>query len=291
MDQVQLRRLRTADEMLQVRSLMRELDVERDGSAPSLELLLDIAHHGGQVIGAYQSGTLVGFVFGFLAADQETPERVAMARLKHHSHRLLVHPDFHARNLALRLKTAQRRAVLQQGIRLMTWMYDPLDTFQAELSLRDLGAIARTYVQDAYGSPSDGQQAPVDQLQAEWWVTTRRVKSRITRERPMLDLANYLGAGAVKVNPSILGSDDLLRPSEQLLPFEGNIILMEIPAQFVDLLARDPALGRLWREHTRSLFESAFRRGYLATDFILLREETFPRAYYVFSHGEGTLGT
>jgi predicted GNAT superfamily acetyltransferase len=276
--------------MLQVQSLMREHGADRDGSVPSVELLLNIALHGGLVIGAYRSGTLVGFVFGFLAADQETPERVAMARLKHHSHRLLVHPDFRGRNLALRLKKAQRRAVLQQGIRLMTWTFDPLDTFQAELALRDLGAIARTYLQDVYGPTSADQQAPLDQLQAEWWVTTRRVKSRITGERPMLDLANYLGAGAVKVNPSILGTDDLLRPSEQILPIEGNIVLMEIPAQYANLLARDPALGRLWREHTRSLFESVFQRGYLATDFILLREETFPRAYYVFSHGEGTLG-
>lgn len=285
-----LRRLRTMKDMLQVQALMRELQLERYGSIPPVRLLLDIALQGGLVIGAYRSGRLVGFVYGFLAADQATPERVAMARLKHHSNPLVLHPEHQTRDLARRLKIAQREAILRQGIRLMTWMYDPMDTFQAELALRDLGAVARLYMQETYSGLAVDQQTSPDHLMVEWWVTTRRVKSRLSGDRPMLDLANYLGAGAVKVNPAVLGADDLLSPADKSSAFEGNVVLMEIPAYFHDLLEVDPGLGRAWREHTRDLFESAFERGYLATDFIVLREETFPRAYYVLSHGEGTLG-
>jgi predicted GNAT superfamily acetyltransferase len=287
---VRIRWLETMQEMIEAEDLSRELEAELGEPAVSARLLLDLALNGGVVIGAYHADSLVGFVYGFLAADHKTPERVVMARLKHHSQGLTVRKEYREEAVAFELKCAQREAIVEQGVRLMTWTYDPMDTFQARLTLRQLGAVVRTYLPDRYGKPEGKQSPPLDRVQAEWWVTTRRVNSRVTGERPMLDLANYLGAGAVKVNPSILGTDDLLRPAEHTTAFESSVALVEIPANYNVILERDSSLAQSWRAQTRALFENAFRHGYLATDFIILEEETFPRAYYILSHGEGTLG-
>ena len=131
---------------------------------------------------------------------------------------------------------------------------------------------------------------PSDRLEVEWWITSPRVKSRIKGSRESLDLANFLGAGAVKINPAQLGSADLLYPAEKILPLEDLILLIEIPPDITEIKERDAELAIRWRLHTRALFEEAFSKGYLVTDFIYLKEERDPRSYYVLSHGEGTLG-
>lgn len=131
---------------------------------------------------------------------------------------------------------------------------------------------------------------PSDRFEVEWWITSPRVKSRIKGSRQSLDLANFLGAGAVKINPAQLGTGDLLYPAEKILPMKDSIILIEIPPDIAGIKKHDPELATHWRLQTRSLFEEAFSKGYLVTDFIYLKEERFPRSYYVLSYGERTLG-
>jgi predicted GNAT superfamily acetyltransferase len=67
------------------------------------------------------------------------------------------------------------------------------------------------------------------------------------------------------------------------------LLLLEIPANFLEIKRRDPELARRWRLHSRSLFEGLFQMGYLVTDFIYLGGSQ-PRSFYVLSYGEGTLG-
>jgi predicted GNAT superfamily acetyltransferase len=54
------------------------------------------------------------------------------------------------------------------------------------------------------------------------------------------------------------------------------------------LKAANLDLALRWRLHTRSLFEDLFNRGYLATDFVVLKG-THTRSFYVLSHGDSTL--
>src|SRR3972149_13507 len=70
----------------------------------------------------------------------------------------------------------------------------------------------------------------------------------------------------------------------------GNLLLAETPPDFQALRAADLGLARAWRDHSRPLFEEAFRQGYLVTDFVYLRGETWPRAYYILLQGETTFG-
>jgi predicted GNAT superfamily acetyltransferase len=255
-------------------------------------LITALSHNGGLALGAFEGDRLVGVLIGFLGTDSASPERVAMARLKHCSHQLGVHPDYQDRGVGLLLKTAQRDFVLEQGIRLITWTYDPLLSRNAHLNIRRLGAVCRSYLREEYGDMRDSLNAgvPSDRFQVDWWITSRRVEARLAGKRRPLDLAHFLSAGAQELNPATLGEDGFPRPSERPLHPSSNVALVEIPPDFMALKGRDLGLAVAWRHHTRALFESAFGAGYMVTDFIHLSGERFPRSFYALSLAEATLG-
>jgi predicted GNAT superfamily acetyltransferase len=282
----------TPEDMALVEQLQRAVWSGNETEVVPVHMLLAVAQGGGVILGAFESDRLVGMVFGFLGVDEEHPERVAMARLKHCSHMLAVHPAARNRGIGFELKLAQRRAIVRQGIRLATWTYDPLLSLNAHLNIRRLGAVCRTYRRDAYGNMRDGLNAGLasDRFDVEWWVTSHRVEARLERHRPPLDLVHFLEGGAQKINSAALRADGWPEPSETVEPLQGNLLLAEIPPDFQALRAADLGLARAWREHSRPLFEAAFRQGYLVTDFVYLRGETSPRAYYILLQGETTFG-
>jgi predicted GNAT superfamily acetyltransferase len=280
------------EDMRQVEQVQRTVWPGSEVDIIPAHLLMALAHNGGILIGAFMGSRLVGFVMGFLGTDQATPERVAMARLEHYSHQLGVHPDFQGQGLGLRLKNAQREAALKEGVRLITWTYDPLLSRNAHLNIRLLGAICARYYRNFYGEMRDGLNVglPSDRFSVEWWLTSTRVVSRLENARKPLDLAHFLGAGALKVNPTSLGAGDMVRPPDQTLELHGPLGIVEIPSDFQRLKEMDPSLAEAWRVHTRGLFEHLFEAGYIVTDFIYHAEEQVPRSYYILSHGESKLG-
>ncbi|MFQ5922017.1 MAG: GNAT family N-acetyltransferase [Anaerolineales bacterium] len=287
-----IRPLAGAEEMEQAEDLQRAVWPGSETDIVPAHLLLTVASNGGLVLGALADDRLVGYVMGFLGTDEESPDRVAMARLKHCSHQVGVLPDYRGQGLAFELKRAQREALIRQGIRLATWTYDPLMSVNAYLNIHRLGAVCRTYKREVYGEMRDGlnQGLPSDRFQVDWWVTSNRVESRIEGSRPPLDLANYLSAGAQKLNSAGLAKDDLPRPGDGVEEPSGKLVLVEIPPDFVEVKRLDMGLASEWRSLTRSIFEGAFEAGYVATDFVYLKGEKYPRSYYVLSSGESTLG-
>jgi predicted GNAT superfamily acetyltransferase len=292
MEAISVRMLDSIEEMQQAEDLQRAVWPGSETDVVPAHLLTTLAHNGGVVLGAFDSGHLVGLVVGFLGTDASTPDRVAMARLKHCSHMLGVLPEYASHGIGFRLKTAQLEAVVAQGVRLVTWTYDPLLSRNAHLNIRRLGAVCRIYLKEVYGAMRDALNVgdASDRFQVDWWVTSSRVTSRIQGKRAPLDLAHFVAAGAQEVNPASLGSDDLPRPCESPVTPEGALALVEIPSDYPNLRARDPTLGHAWREQTRSIFTSAFEAGYIVTDFVRLKGGRPPRSYYVLSHGESTLG-
>lgn len=289
---MEIRTLDSVEDVHAVEKLQREVWPGSETDVVPGHLLLTIEHNGGLLLGAFVDEKLVGFVLGFLGVDTASPDRVAMARLKHSSHMLGVHPDYRDRGIGVALKLAQRRQLLAQGVRLATWTYDPLQSRNAHLNIRRLGALCRRYIPNAYGEMRDdlNQGLPSDRFEVEWWVTSSRVETRVERTRPPLDLANFLAAGAEKVNPASLDEQDLPRPSETPASLDGNLLLVEIPPDFDRIKQQDIDLAYAWRQHTRDIFQSAFEAGYIVTDFVHLAGERVPRSYYLLSHGEGTLG-
>ncbi len=292
LDSIEIRTINTHDDVLQVEQVQRAVWPSSEVDIVPAHLLHAIQTHGGVLIGAFEGAQLVGFVLGFLGADSQSPDRVAMARLEHYSHELGVLPAFRGRGIGYALKLAQREYVMKQGIRLITWTYDPLLSLNARLNIRQLGAVCDRYLPNAYGEMRDALNSGLasDRFEVDWWVTSHRVEARLGGERKPLDLAHFLSAGAEKINPATLGDDDLLHPAEALFYPDGTFALVEIPADFNALRTQDAGLANAWRTQTREIFTRVFEQGYLVTDFVYLQGETFPRSYYILSYGETTFG-
>jgi len=199
-----------------------------------------------------------------------------------------VHPDHRDGGLGFALKRAQWQMVRHQGLDHITWTYDPLLGRNAYLNIARLGAVCSTYRRSEYGDMRDGLNAglPSDRFQADWWVNTRRVERRLGKHsRPTLKLTHATRSGLHPFYPLQTGAENLPRPPEHCPPFEERLLMAEIPADFMTLKAADFALARDWRFFCRELFETAFAKGYIVTDFIFDHNHSL----YVLTHGESTL--
>ena len=126
---------------------------------------------GGQVIGAFDAGELIGFAMSLPGA------RDHKAYL--HSHMLAVRSSYRNAGVGRRLKLFQREDALARGFELIEWTFDPLEIKNAWLNIERLGAIARRYNLNQYGISSSPLQGglPTDRLVAEWWLRSERVET------------------------------------------------------------------------------------------------------------------
>ena len=126
---------------------------------------------GGQVIGAFDGDTLVGFAMSLPGYRAGLPYL--------HSHMLAVLPQYRNAGIGRRLKLAQRVDAVARGFDLMEWTFDPLEIRNSHLNINRLGAIVRRYQADFYGPSSSPLQGglPTDRLYAEWWLRSARVAS------------------------------------------------------------------------------------------------------------------
>jgi predicted GNAT superfamily acetyltransferase len=286
-----IRPLESMDDFRAAEVVQRKVWPMAEAEITPTHVLITAAHNGGLVLGAFEGHKMVAFVFGVLGTDQGEARRPAMSRLKHCSHQLGVLPEYRDRDVGFRLKCAQRDFVMGQGVRLITWTYDPLESRNARLNVAKLGAVCRTYLRDMYGAMHDALNAglPSDRFQVDWWITSARVKERLLGSRLPLEVDSFTSAGAVILNPATFGSDALPRPAEQTATFAGALALVEIPTEFQALKARDTSLALAWRHSTRALFEAAFRTGYVITDFFLEPRGERLRSFYALSQGEAKL--
>jgi predicted GNAT superfamily acetyltransferase len=144
-----------------------------DGDVIPRRMFLLAQRIGGQVIGAFDGETIVGFAMALPGF------RVGQPYL--HSHMLAVLPEYRNLGLGRRLKLAQRDDALARGFELMEWTFDPLEIKNAHLNIARLGAICQRYHADFYGSSSSPLQGglPTDRLYAEWWLRSPRVVARL----------------------------------------------------------------------------------------------------------------
>ncbi len=286
---VLIRPLTTIDDFTAAEAVQRAVWPGTDLDVVPAHLLLTAAHNGGLALGAFADDRMVGFLFGFLGTDDADPQRPAMTRLKHCSHMTGVLPGFRDRDVGYQLKLAQREFVLTQGVRLVTWTYDPLESRNARLNIARLGAVCRVYKRNVYGAMKDDLNAglPSDRFQVDWWITSTRVKERLEGSRAPLELASFLTAGGEILNPSDVAPDDgLARPAHAPRRPNGLFAIVEIPADFQVIKAHDMILAQAWRQQTRELFEAAFADGYLVTDFLFEVVDGRRRSFYAMSRSD-----
>lgn len=147
-----------------------------DGDVIPRRMFMIAQRIGGQVIGAFDGDTIVGFAMSLPGYRDGHPYL--------HSHMLAVLPDYRNAGLGRRLKLAQRDDAIARGFDLMEWTFDPLEIKNAYLNIVRLGAIVRRYQPDFYGPSSSPLQGglPTDRLYAEWWLRSPRVADRLRGE-------------------------------------------------------------------------------------------------------------
>ena len=293
-DSLELKVLQNADEIKPVEELQKLIWPGSDLEVVPMHMLVTVAQNSGLLIGAFYEEQLVGFVYGFIGLYHQSE----VSQLKHCSHMLGVHPDYRDAGVGAKLKRAQWQLVRQQGLELITWTFDPLQSRNAYFNFAKLGAICNTYKRNHYGDMEDDLNAglPSDRFEVDWWVNSRRVLTRLgSKPQNRLDLAHYLAADVSIINQTRLNVDDLPQPfKDRMDTLESaetrpKIALFEIPGDFQELKAADFDLARQWRLYTRVVFELFFNHGYMITDFVYLPGDE-PRSYYVLTHGEATIG-
>ena len=275
-----VRPLSTLGECRQVAVLEREIWGYPDAAdvLPPAVLLVTIMR-GGLLLGAFDdTGALKGYVYAAPAVKD--------GRSTLWSHALGVLPDARGMGLGAALKLAQRQHALRIGIDLIEWTCDPLSAASAHLNFNKLGVVVEGYEADLYGNSGSALHlgAPTDRFVVEWHLSTPHVERRIGASTPStaagqrprraaapISARDSAVVAAVLVNPP-RGTAGALEPGDANLDVEAARVLVEIPANFTDLLRDDADLAREWRRTTREIFQTYFGKGYRAVDFFLARE-------------------
>jgi predicted GNAT superfamily acetyltransferase len=170
-DSIELRRCHGIEEFRACVAIQKEVWNFTDAELVPLRMFVVADKVGGQVMGAFDGNTMVGFA---LSVPGTRSGHVYL-----HSHMLAVRKDHRNGGLGRRLKLMQREDAIARGIELIEWTFDPLEIKNAYLNVEKLGAIARRYNINQYGITSSPLQGglPSDRLIAEWWLKSKRVET------------------------------------------------------------------------------------------------------------------
>jgi chorismate synthase len=228
---ITIRQIDDVAEMRAVEDLQKEVWGIPDLDVVPLTQLVAAKEAGGTLIGAFDDEALVGFVYGFPSFE--------FGRHAHHSHMLAVKPEYRNLDLGRRLKLAQREYVIAQGIDLITWTFDPLQSLNAHFNFNKLGVVADRYLPDFYGDEPASflHQTGTDRLWVSWLISTERVKRIIDRnaEPAQVDYA--------------------------------DTVSIEIPGDINSVQEHQPQTVLQWREETRRAFMEAIKAGYVVVGF------------------------
>ena len=288
MSEIVIRALETVEEIAQAEQIQRVAWTMSDLDIIPTHALHAMEHNGAVLLGAFEDGKVIGFVFGVLGTE-ENPNRldqVAAARLKMYSVIAGVLPEYQQHDIGYRLKMAQRDFALRIGIRLITWTYDPLESLNARFNIGKLGAVCRRYLPNFHGDMTGiNTGLPTDRFETEWWVAQDRVAARTERKWRPLQLDALLAGGALLINEATINEAGLAVPPLNYVSRPGNMMLVEIPANFQSLKRTDMPLAQRWRMHTREVFENLFGSGFIVTDFVTHEDERGnPHSYYLLTH-------
>jgi len=185
---------------------------------------------GGQVLGAFAGGKMIGFTMAVAGVRDGRPIL--------HSHMTAVLEEFRDRGVGKKLKLLQREDALARGIELVEWTFDPLEIKNAHFNLVRLGAIARRYIPNCYGITSSPLHAglPTDRLMAEWWVESARVKEAVSFQPPAVSKETAAGEVAQIAVPA-----EIARLREQE-PERAAKVQREIGEQFLKWIEKGYAV-------------------------------------------------
>ncbi len=230
-----------------------------------------VVEAGGLLIGAYDgvgpAREMVGFVLSLLGRRDGS--------LRHCSMMAAVAAEWQNRGLGFRLKLAQREHVLRQGISVLTWTFDPLESRNAHFNLNKLGAVATRYLPNYYGEFRDKRNRGLasDRFLCEWHLDSARVRRRLEQGKLALS-ATELGQMELANRTQRLPSG-LRKPAGFQYEVQGEQLLFEIPADLQRLREEDLDLARAWRLETRKSLGTYMEEGYIGVQLLHQADRSF----------------
>jgi predicted GNAT superfamily acetyltransferase len=180
---------------------------------------------------------------------------------------LAVHPDARDRGIGERLKRHQRELLLDRGVNLARWTFDPLEARNARLNLSRLGGTVSEYRRDYYGEAVSVLHEGIgtDRLILDWDLPGDRVDRRLRGLDPVPGSAILAGVPVANAPHIRSGIPDCHGPD---LEREEDRLALAVPADIQGLKRADPEAARHWRAVTRGVFEAYLSRGYRAVEFV-----------------------
>ena len=273
MSEITIRNIDDAAEMRAVEDLQKEVWGIPDLDVVPLSQLVAAKEAGGILIGAFAGPALVGFVYGFPAFEDD--------QLAHHSHMLAVKPAYRKFDLGRRLKLAQRECAIAQGVKLMTWTFDPLQSLNAYLNFTKLGVVANRYLPDFYGEDPSSflHQTGTDRLWVSWFLKSDRVQRLATGV--MSETESAPGFPLVQID-----ADDSPRRNALSAALADDEVSIEIPADINSVHQLKPESALHWREDTRWAFTEAINAGYVVAGFVRETREKQRLGKYLLRKGD-----
>lgn len=253
-DDIVIRDINGPAEMRLVEELQKDVWGLPDLDVVPLTQLVAAKAAGGIVIGAFDRSVLAGFAYGFVGRED--------VQVTHHSHMLGVQVGYRSFNIGYRLKLAQRERALAQGLRRMTWTFDPLQSVNAYFNFNKLGVVSNRYLVDFYGDDAASflHRSGTDRLWVTWLLDRRHVCERLEGAAPALEI----DAGSLLVE---VGKDQEPRRTESAKAMSDEKVVIEIPADINSLDRKYGELTAQWREVVRTAFIEATQAGYLINGF------------------------
>jgi predicted GNAT superfamily acetyltransferase len=176
--QVVIRHCHTLEEFHACVVLQREIWEEESLEVEPATMFVVAAHTGGQVLGAFDGHTLVGFTLAVAGLDQSKPYL--------HSHMTGIKNGYRDQGIGRRLKFFQRDDALRRGIELIRWTFDPLEIRNAHFNLNRLGATCRKYLTNLYGVTTSPlhRGLQTDRLLVEWCLKDSQVAAAAAGAAP-----------------------------------------------------------------------------------------------------------
>jgi len=223
---------------------------------------------GGVTAGAFDDGTLLGFVFGMTGLRD--------GELVHWSDMLAVREHLRGQGIGARLKQYQREKVLALGVKSMLWTYDPLQARNANFNVNILGAMPVAYQPDMYGSNTGSAlhgTLPTDRFIVKWDLhredAHRSGEDAVPADDAPLPVANPLATDGLPI-------DTLM---EMTPPPGAAGYRVQVPRDFTALRTATPHGALRWRMVVRGLLTTLFAQGYSVSAFRRTEGDTLP--YYV----------
>lgn len=272
-DEFTIRPLESHDDYLQCVALQHETWGADFADRVPPSILQVCQKVGGVAAGAFDSdGRLVGFVFGLSG--------IRHGRLAHWSDMLAVREELRGRGLGQRLKAYQLTVLLERGIEVAYWTYDPLESGNANININRLAAYPVEYLPNMYGEVPGRLHAglPTDRFIVEWWLSDRRVAAAL--ESPESAAAAVADVESTIVNTETV--DGAPTPREGELP-DATPARVEIPWEIQATKTESMETALSWRLNTRRALMHYMGRGYRVTGFE--RDTSARRCFYVLRRG------